>query len=148
MAAWNEKYKHLPAAELLPALLRDPELVALYHTAEHLRITDRETGAVDPEAEAWQEKRNVLGYFNGRPIDILPPHPTGQGVAMPEGYYSYGGFTFLASARGELYLTLDRKVIAFDLALDGIGLDESDERRHDSAAGPMIRGAAERAALR
>ena len=118
MAAWKKKYQHLPPEEVVPALIRDPGLIALYHTAEHLRVTDRKTGAVNPEAKAWQEKRNVLGYFDGRPIEILPPHPTGQGVSMPEGYYSYSGFSFLASPRGEIYLSLGTKVVTFDVALD------------------------------
>lgn len=102
----------------MPALLRDPGLVALYHTAEHLKVTDRRTGAVNPEAKAWLDKRNVLGFFDGRPIEILPPHPERQGVAMPEGYYSYSGFSFLASPKGELYLSLGSKIIVFDVAFD------------------------------
>ncbi|HEX9264907.1 MAG TPA: hypothetical protein VF977_11085, partial [Candidatus Binatia bacterium] len=58
------------------------------HTAEHLRVTDRKSGTVNGVAKAWQEKRNVLGYFDGRPIKILAPDPKGQGVAMPVDYYS------------------------------------------------------------
>jgi len=119
IAVWNKKYQHLPPSEVLPAIMRDPGLVALYHTAEHLRITDRKSGTVNAQAKAWQEKRNVLGYFDGRPIQILIPHPNGQGVSMPEGYYSYSGFTFLASPKGELFLSLDRRVVTFDIALDG-----------------------------
>lgn len=124
MAAWKNKYQHLPPDAVVPALLKDPGLVALYHTAEHLRVTDRKTGTPNPEAKAWLDKRNVLGYFDGRPITILPPHPNGQGVSMPEGYYSYSGFTFLASPRGELYLSLGTKIVPFDLALDATHFDE------------------------
>jgi hypothetical protein len=117
-SAWNNKYKDLPPEEIFPALVRDPDLVALYHTAEHLRITDRKTGAMSPDAKAWQEKRNVLGYFDGRPITILPPHHNGQGASMPEEYYSYSGFTFLASPRGELFLSLGTTMVTFDVAFD------------------------------
>jgi len=116
--AWDKKYKHLPLEEIFPALVRDPDLVALYHTAEHLRVTDRTNGAVNADAKAWQEKRNVLGYFDGRPITILPPHANGQGASMPQDYYSYSGFTFLASPRGELFLTRGLNVITFDVAFD------------------------------
>jgi hypothetical protein len=107
------------AEEIFSAILRDPGLVALYHTAEHLRITDRKTGFVDPEAKAWQEKRNVLGFFDGRPMRILTPQPNGQGVSMPEDYYYYSGFTFLASPSGELFLALEGQIMTFDLAFDG-----------------------------
>ncbi len=111
---WNNKYKNLPAEQVFAAMLREPGLVALYHTAEHLRVTDRKTGKVNAAAKVWQEKRNVLGYFDGRPIRILPSDPKGQGVGMPESFYSYGGFSFLASPRGELYLVSGANMITFD----------------------------------
>jgi len=139
IAVWNKKYQHLPPSEVLPAILRDPGLVALYHTAEHLRITDRKSGAVNPQAKSWQEKRNVLGYFDGRPIQILIPHPNGQGVSMPEGYYSYSGFTFLASPKGELFLSLDRKVVTFDIALDGANSGYADEQVLSSGDKRLLR---------
>jgi hypothetical protein len=124
MAAWKEKYQHLPPEKVVAALLRDPGLVALYHTAEHLRVTDRATGAVNQEAKAWQEKRNVLGYFDGRPNQILQPHPTGQGAPMPQEYYSYSGFSFLASPRGEIYLSIGTKIVMFDIAFDATPVEE------------------------
>lgn len=130
--AWNKKYQHLPPEEIFSAILRDPGLVALYHTAEHLRITDRKTGVVDPEAKAWQEKRNVLGFFDGRPIQILTPQPNGQGVSMPVAYYSYSGFTFLASPRDELFLALERKIITFDVAFDGDYFDYAGAQHRSS----------------
>ena len=52
-------------------MVRDPGLVALYHTAEHLRVTDRKTGALNSDAKKWQDKRNVIGYFDGRPNQDL-----------------------------------------------------------------------------
>jgi hypothetical protein len=64
------------------------------------------------------EKRNVLGFFDGRPIKILPPNPKGQGVGMPAEYNSYGGFDFLASRGGELFVFFDNKMITFDVSLD------------------------------
>jgi hypothetical protein len=124
LAAWKKKYQHLPPDEVVPALLRDPGLVALYHTAEHLRVTDRRTGAVDPAAKAWLAKRNVLGYFDRRPIEILSPHPDGQGVSMPEDYYAYSGFSFLASPKGELYLSAGTRIVPFDLAIDATHADD------------------------
>jgi hypothetical protein len=118
ISSWRKKYQHLPTDEVVPALLQDPELVALYHTAEHLRARDRKTGEIDREAKAWLDKRNVLGRFDGRSVEILPPHPEGQGMPMPEAYYSYGGFSFLASPRGELYLSLGSRIVVFDLTFD------------------------------
>jgi hypothetical protein len=130
---WESKYKHLSAAEIIPAILREPRLVALYHTAEHLRVTERGTGAVNKAAKSWQSKRNVLGFFDGRGIQILPPEPMGRGASMPEGYYSYGGFSFLASPRGELYLSLGAKVVSFDIALDSSAVEEFDDHNRISS---------------
>jgi hypothetical protein len=115
---WTSKYSKLPSEQIWFALLREPKLIALYHTAEHLEVSDPKTGKVNDEAKAWKEKRNVLGFFDGRPIEILPPHPAGHGVGMPPGYNSYGGFNFLANPRGELFLFLNNKVVTFDLSLD------------------------------
>ena len=75
MELWVTKYSKLPTEQILPALLREVQLVALYHTAEHLEIAQPKTGVVNEAAKAWKEKRNVLGFFDGRPIRILPPHP-------------------------------------------------------------------------
>jgi hypothetical protein len=75
---WTSKYSKLPSEQIWLALLREPKLIALYHTAEHLDIRDPKTGKVNNEATAWKEKRNVLGFFDGRAIEILPPHPAGH----------------------------------------------------------------------
>ena len=85
MAVWNKRYKNLPVEQVFPTILREPGLVALYHTAEHLRVTDRKSGTVNGVAKAWQKKRNVLGYFDGRPIKILAPDPKGSA------YLRHGG---------------------------------------------------------
>ena len=139
MEVWNNKYKNLSLEQVFPAILREPGLVALYHTAEHLRVTDRKTGAVDAEAKAWQEKGNVLGYFDGRPIQILQPDPKSSGVAMPEDYYSYGGFSFLASPRGELYLASGLNMITFDIAFDANAFDDAEEQHAFSAENTWLR---------
>jgi hypothetical protein len=126
-ALWNETYKHRRPEEIFPAILRETSLVALYHTAEHLKLDEGKNGIVDKEAKAWREKRNVFGFFDGRPIQILLPHSQGHGVGMPEGYESYGGFTFLASPRGELFLFSGDKVVTFDIALDASAADYRDD---------------------
>ena len=136
---WNRKYKNLPAEQVFAAILREPGLVALYHTAEHLRVTDRRSGRVNAVAKAWQDKRNVVGFFDGRPIGILPPGPKGQGVGMPEEYYSYGGFSFLASPRGELYLASGASMITFDIAFDSGDVEDAEEQNAYFAGRKMVR---------
>ncbi len=120
---WRRKYSKLPGDILLPALLEEPTLAALYHTAEHLTLIDPKTGKVNPKDRAWKEKRNVLGFYDGRPIEILPPDPKGSGVNVPKPYSSFGGFNFLASPKGELVIFVGNQAIAFDITFD-IGVEE------------------------
>jgi hypothetical protein len=41
---WENKYRKLSVDEVFPQILSEPALVALYHTAEHLAISDPKTG--------------------------------------------------------------------------------------------------------
>ncbi len=115
---WAKKYSKLDASQVINGLLHEPALVALYHTAEHLDPVEAKSKESEASVRAWKEKRNVLGFFDGRPVQILPPHPEGFGVGMPEGYVTYGGFSFLANHRAGLMLFNGDKVIPFDVSLD------------------------------
>jgi len=115
---WAEKYNKLSSEQLMVALLWETKLVALYHTAEHLEPGAKVNGTDDAGVRRWRERRNVLGYFDGRPPQILPPHPEGFGVGLPDGLVSYGGFNFLASQRGELMILQDQRAIGFDISLE------------------------------
>ena len=112
---WERKYRKLTGAQFLMALVTEPALAALYHTAELLTITDSKTGKIDPKAKAWKEKRNVLGFYDGRSTEVLPPDPTGSGVGPPKGYELLGTFYFLANPRGEILIFLPNETIAFDI---------------------------------
>ena len=116
-ATW-EKYKHLPPDRVMQKILQDPSLIVLYHTAEHLQIPEPRDDGLRSDVKSWVEKRNVVGFFDGRPNQILPPDPRGFGVAMPEGYWPYSGFEFLASPMGELFVFVANKTITFDIALE------------------------------
>lgn len=118
VAVWQKKYADLPPDDIMPAMLEDPSLVALYHTAEHLISADPKTGKPDPKTREWKAKRNVIGYYDGRSIEILPPHPKGAGVGLPDAYHAYGGFRFLASPLGQLNIFHKSGVTVFDISLD------------------------------
>lgn len=64
------------------------------------------------------EKRNVLGFFDGRRVKVLPPHPKGHGVRMPEEYNSCAGFDFLASRARVLFIFSGNQMISFDVSLE------------------------------
>ena len=117
-AVWAAKYNKFSSAQLPIALLGESKLVALYHTAEHLETGMGDRATDDDGIKRWKKQRNVLGFFDGRPLHVLPPHPEGFGVGMPDGLVSYGGFNFLASPRGELMIIQQQRAIAFDVSLD------------------------------
>ncbi len=117
LSSWQSKYIHLSGDDLLPALLWEPELAVLYHSAEHL-IVGSQSVKGDPGTKAWKEKRNVVGHYDGRPIKVLQPDPRGIGLNIPPPYYSLGGFSFLASPKGELNILLPGRVITFDISFD------------------------------
>lgn len=113
---WQAKYSKLAAEELLPALLRETSLAALYETS----------GYVDPDLVGnpgapglWGTKRNILGFYDGRPIEISAPRLPGTVASQPEGYRWLNGFVFLAHSLGELHLLADGAFITFDLAFEG-----------------------------
>jgi hypothetical protein len=70
---WREKYTRIDAAQLLPQILHDPALIALYHSAEHLSVTASTGSPIAAQVKRWKAKRNVLGFYDSRPARILPP---------------------------------------------------------------------------
>ena len=147
-AVWEEKYSKLSSTQLLVALLREPQLVALYHTAEHLEPAAKEKRSDDAAVRRWREQRNVLGYFDGRPLQILPPHPEGFGVGLPDGLMSYGGFNFLASPHGELMILQGQRAIAFDVSLEMEEPEPSGFGRSLARVAPWAPGPAGRRTVR
>jgi hypothetical protein len=115
---WDEKYRKLSIDEVLPELLREPKLVALYHTAEHLAVADRENGAENSPAKEWLAKRNVLGFFDGRPIKILTPFADGKAHDRPEDYETVGSVYFLGHRLGEVTFFANAKALSFDISFD------------------------------
>lgn len=113
--SWLEKYQKLPSGKVLPAMMQDRQMIALYHSAEHLAIKDPKTGKINQAAKLWRDKRNILGFYDGRPIEILPPHPRGDGLSVPDDYWSYGGFNFLSSPHGRLAVLSDTKSVLVDI---------------------------------
>jgi len=115
---WVGKYSKLTGQEFLSQLLREPKLVALYHTAEHLAGADPKTGKESRLSKEWRAKRNVMGFFDGSPLKILAPRPDGSSQDGPEDYENVGTVHFLAHRLGELAMAANGRGIAFDLSFD------------------------------
>ncbi len=108
----ESKYQQLSSAEVYPALLREPALVAIYHTALHLS-PESNKGA----ASVWQEKRTVAGFFDGRPNQLLSRRLDGDGDDAA-GLVRVGRFAILSHFLGELTLVAGETVVTFDLSFD------------------------------
>lgn len=122
---WAEKYSKLSIGEVFPELLREPKLIALYHTAEHLAIADAKTGAASGRTKEWRAKRNVLGFFDGRPVTFLPPRAVDVEHDRPEHYEKVGSVYFLAHWLGEIAFSANAKAVSVDISFDD---DSSDMR--------------------
>ena len=112
---YESKYKQLSSGERLPALLREPALVAIYHTALHLAPEPSNSA---PSASVWGEKRTVSGFYDGRPNQLLARRMDGGGYDEPEGLVRVGSFAMLSHFLGELTLVAGETVVTFDLSFD------------------------------
>lgn len=115
---WERKYSKLSVDEVFPQILWEPELVALYHTAEHLAVRDSKSDKQISQTQDWQAKRNVLGYFDGGPLRILPPSADGSAVSKPKQYENVASFYFLAHRLGEIAFLVGEKAISIDMSFD------------------------------
>jgi hypothetical protein len=131
---YASKYKQLPREEILPALLREPTLVAIYHTAVHL---NPEVGNPGSGISAWGKARTVVGFYDGRPNQILPPRSDGGLDHEPEGLVRLSSLTMMGHFLGELTFVTNETVVTFDLSFD-----------NDRAAAPTADVVTVRAAAR
>lgn len=97
---WREKYSRTEVAQLLPQILHDPALIALYHTAEHLSITDSTGSPIAAQIKQWKATRNVLGFYGGRPVRILPAPPDGAADERFDSYQVVAGFLLSRPSAG------------------------------------------------
>lgn len=112
---YEEEYPSLSREERIQKLVTDKNLGVLYHNSEHLRW-DRS----DPETDSLYRKRNVIGWYDGRPITILPL-PAGERTAIntPDWAHDVGPFLkFAAHKGGELSIRIGGKEIRLDISFD------------------------------
>ncbi|MDP2668508.1 MAG: hypothetical protein Q8P07_01590 [bacterium] len=92
--------KYDDQVELLEAIFCDRNLSVLYHTAEHLKVTENNPADV----KDWQAKRNVLAKFDESQIKILEPMKNGAGRGVESPLNSFGGINFSVHKNGNLFL--------------------------------------------
>lgn len=107
---WDEKYRNLHRDEILPVLLRDTSLVAIYHSVCHTPIADRKNaGTTGP---------TFVGFYDGRSIQQLPSGKAGSDPAQAQYYRTFAWFNTSVTKSGDLVLSANGESAAFDIFFD------------------------------
>ena len=127
---WDSVYEGTPVSAIshrTTALLDDPELRVLYHTAEQLKMRDEEDNVLpDPELQWRHYTRNIVGDNRGAGVlDIIRDLTSNANTARDmEGYeYIGAGFTLSANKNGCFPFVHKGETFYFDLSLSDAPLD-------------------------
>ncbi len=113
---FERSYASLKSYETVSLLVSDKNLGVLFHNSEHLKVEEG-----DKDAQELYLRRNVLGWYDGRPLEILPlPTETKSTAASsPQGTHNVGPLlSFAAHKDGELAITVGNKEIRLDISLN------------------------------
>ncbi len=129
---WDEIYEGRRVTELSAmraALLDDPDLRVLYHTAEQLQMLDEDDHPMQDRGLMWRlMTRNLVGDNNvaGR-LDLIHNLEQSNNTARDlEGYFYYGaGFSLSANTNGCFPYVHDGEVRYFDISMMDLPLDPS-----------------------
>ena len=113
---WDEKYRDLRPDEILPVVLRDTSLVAIYHSTCHTPIADRKTAGTT--ARELNKKRHFLGFYDGRTMANLPYRKPGSEQTEGQYYRPFAWFYISAHKSAELVLSAKGQSVAFDIFFD------------------------------
>jgi hypothetical protein len=107
---WDGKYRNMHRDEILPVLLRDTSLVAIYHSVCHTPIADRKNaGTTGP---------TFVGFYDGRSIQQLPSRKAGSDPAHAQYYRTFAWFYASMNKSGELVLSAKGKSAGIDIFFD------------------------------
>ena len=112
---WISKYSAVDGNKGLGQLLREPKLIAIYHTAEHLID-------IKPDSNSGVKRRHannaVLGFFDGRPIKVISSMADLSVYGNLRDYHQVSAVHFLAHRLGEIVFSANGKSIPFDLSFE------------------------------
>lgn len=119
---WEEKFEAYPVSEfnkLYEAMMSEPRLQVLYHTAEQLKTREEDGRLVaDPRTQFRYKTRNIVGGNPG-PLRVEQnPQSTANTVNGVDGYRWWGGgFNISASKDGCFAASVGGRTVRFDLSL-------------------------------
>lgn len=114
----GEKYEKVHDPEEARFLMQDQLAGVLFHNSEHLRPNPDDPGEVKIFS-----RRNVIGWYDGRPLTVLPLPEEDQGTAAKIPDQSVGvdlDFKFAAHKDGQFKIVVDGKEIRLDLSFDDL----------------------------
>jgi hypothetical protein len=111
---WNEKYYGVPEDESLSTLLWESRLVAVYHANDALALPDSKGAGAEANNRQPHDSRQVLGYYDGRVVEILPARAN----ALANRYRSVAWFYFLPRRLDELATFYPGQGVVFDISFD------------------------------
>jgi len=111
---WQEKYYKMAKDEILSAVLRESRLVAVYHATDGLTLTDSKVAGAHPNQRQPYDNRQVLGYYDGRVIEILPARAN----VLADRYRSVAWFYFLPRRLDGFTGFSGGDAVTFDISFD------------------------------
>lgn len=109
--SYESEYKSLARAEIAKKLVSDDSLGALFHNGEHLKIDGSR------EAEALYKKRNLVCWYNNKPLEILP-FPKGKVSKADTPGHEIFCPNFAVHKDGAFSVVANGKEIKFDISFD------------------------------
>ena len=123
--AFIKRYQSLNFSGTIKMITNDKNIGVLYHNAEHLALRNPpKTGKIDPRCALLRDKRNVIGWCDGRPVELTYPKSsdaTGRinanTAGIPDGFCSSWAVNFKANKNGEFVIRHGKERIRVDLSL-------------------------------
>lgn len=124
---FKDEYAPMPVSQqsrTYEKFFADPELRVVYHTAEQLRMVDKDQKLLPDRRVQWRFfSRNLVGDNRGEGRLVLvqnPPHKYNTTAGLP-GYYWWGaGFNLSANKSGCIAYRRGERVEYFDLSLNDL----------------------------
>jgi len=131
----RENYSKFENEKYFKEILKDRNLGILYHAAEHFC-------SLDPENTKYIQTRNIVGWFNSKPIEIIfPESDTSKGrlkantASVPKGYSNVWWIGISASKDGTFSIEVDGKTIKLDISLEVSSIYDSTTERERTLTG-------------
>lgn len=123
MDIWTKKYDLYPVAQfsqMYGDMMADPKLKILYHTAEQLKLIDKEKNVLNDPHIQWRHRtRNIMGYNDGRNDLLVLQNPASDVNTVGDypDHFWLGGFNISSHKDGCFGYRKGNQILRFDMSL-------------------------------